>query len=138
MAKRVLRDCVIEVAGVDFSDHINSVEVSLEKEEVDTTNFSGGGKERAHGLKEDSFTLNFQQDFDAAEVDATLWPLFNNETEFTVKVKPTVGATSPTNPQYVGTCVLMKYMPLSGKVGELSETKVDFPAQRSGITRLTA
>ena len=137
MAKLVLRDCVITVNGVDFSDHVSSVEVSLKKASIDTTNFSGGGKEQVAGLKDDEFTVNFQQDFAAAEVDATLYPLYNNETEFVVTVKPTVGAVSTSNPLYSGTCILLEYQPLSGKVGELSDTKVKFQTQRSGITRAT-
>lgn len=138
MAKLVLRNCQITVNGVDFSDHISSVEVSMKKNSIDTTNFSGGGKEAVAGLKEDEFTIDFQQDFASAEVDATLYPLYNNETEFTVTVKPTASAVSPTNPQYSATCILLEYQPLSGKVGELSDTKVKFPTQRSGIARLTA
>lgn len=138
MAKLVLRNCQITVNGVDFSDHVSSVEVSMKKNSIDTTNFSGGGKEAVAGLKEDEFTIDFQQDFAAAEVDATLYPLYNNEVEFTVTVKPTASAVSVTNPQYSATCILLEYQPLSGKVGELSDTKVKFPTQRSGIARLTS
>lgn len=138
MAKTILKDCVIVVNSIDFSDHISSVEVNLSKDDIDTTNFSGGGRERAAGLKDDSFELNFQQDFAASEVDATLYPLWNNETEFTVTVKPTAAATSATNPLYSATCILLEYQPLSGDVGELSETSVTFPAQRAGITRATS
>ena len=138
MSKLVLTDCFIEIDGTDFSDHANSVEVNLEKEEVETTNFSGGGKERTQGLKDDSFTVNLQQDYDAASVDPKLWALYNTGDEFTVKVRPTSAAKSETNPEYTATCILMKYTPLQGKPGELSETKVDFKTQRSGITRSTS
>lgn len=138
MAKLVLRDCYIEVNGVGFSSHVSSVEVNLSKDEIDTTNFGGSGRERAHGLKDDSFVLNFQQDFASAAVDATLYPLYDNETEFTVLVRPTAAAVSATNPSYSGTCILLEYQPLSGDVGSLSETSVTFPAQRTGITRATA
>lgn len=138
MAKLVLRDCVITVNGVDFSDHISQVEVQLKKASVDTTNFSGGGKEQVAGLKDDEFTISFQQDFAAAEVDATLYPLYNNETEFIVTVKPTSAAVSASNPLYSGTCILLEYSPLAGKVGDLSDTKVKFPSQRNGITRATS
>lgn len=138
MAKLVLRDCFISVNGTDFSDHVNSVEVQLKKDAVDTTNFSGGGKEQAHGLKSDEFTLNFQQDFAAADVDAILYPLYDTEVEFEVVVRPTAAAVSATNPNYTGTCILLEYSPLNGKVGDLSETKVKFPSQRNGIERLEA
>jgi hypothetical protein len=138
MGKFVLRDCQVVVNGVNFSDHVASVEVSLKKDAVDTTNFSGGGKEAIAGLKEDTFTIDFQQDFAAAEVDATLYPLYNNETEFVVAVRPHTAAISSTNPEYSATCILLEYQPLSGKVGELSDTKVKFPCQRSGIARATS
>ncbi|MFE0101155.1 hypothetical protein [Streptomyces sp. NPDC059009] len=138
MAKLVLRDCAIIVNGVDFSDHCSSVEVNLSKDEIETTNFSGSGRERVAGLKDDNFVINFQQDFAAAEVDSTLFPLWNNETEFIVEVRPTAAAASATNPKYTATCILLEYQPLSGDVGDLSETEVTFPAQRTGITRATS
>lgn len=138
MGKVVLRDCYIEVNGVDFSDHVSSVEVSMKKKSIDTTNFSGGGSEAVAGLKEDEFTITFQQDFAAGEVDAILYPLYDEETEFTVTVRPFAGAVATTNPEYSATCILLEYQPLSGKVGELSDTKVKFPTQRAGIARATA
>lgn len=136
--KFILRECQIVVNGVDFSDHVNSVEVSMKKKSIDTTNFSGGGTEAQAGLKEDTFVINFQQDFNAAEVDATLYPLYDDETEFTVAVRPNQAAISATNPEYSATCILLEYQPISGKVGELSDTKVTFPCQRSGIARATS
>lgn len=137
MAKFVLKQARIEVNGVDFSDHVSSVEVTLSKDDVDTTNFSGGGREKVAGLKQEKFTVNFQQDFAAASVDQTLWPLYNNETEFTVKVRPTQSAISTTNPEYSSTCILLEYLPISGKPGDLSDTSVSFTCQRSGIARAT-
>lgn len=138
MAKIVLRDCFIEVDGVNFSSHVSSVTINLSKDEIDTTNFGGSGRERAHGLKDDSFELTFQQDYDANSVDDTLYPLWDDETEFTVKVRPKSGSTSANNPEYSATCILLEYTPLAGDVGDLSTTDVTFPAQRSGIARATA
>lgn len=140
MAKLVLRDCFIEVDGTDFSSHVSSVTINLSKDEIDTTNFGGDGRERAHGLKDDSFELTFQQDYAASSVDATLYPLWDNEEEFVVKVRPRVGTGSAAadNPEYSATCILLEYTPLAGDVGDLSTTDVTFPAQRTGIVRATA
>ena len=138
MAKLVLRDCFIEVDGVDFSSHVSSVTINLVKDEIDTTNFGGYGRERAHGLKDDSFELTFQHDYAAGEVDDTLYPLWNDETEFVVKVRPRAAVTSASNPEYSATCILLEYTPLAGDVGDLSTTDVTFPAQRLGIVRATA
>lgn len=138
MGKLILKNCVTTINGVDFSDHVSQVEVSLKKAAVDTTNFSGGGKEQRHGLKEDEFTMTLQQNFSASMVDATLYPLFDLETEFTVTVKPTNAAVSASNPLFSATCILLEYMPLTGSPGKLSEVKIKFPAQRSGISRATS
>lgn len=138
MAKLVLKDCSVTVNSVDLSDHVSSVEITLSKDEIETTNFGGDGRERIAGLKDDQITLNFQQDFATAEVDATLYPLWDNETEFPISVKPTSATVSATNPTYSGTFILLEYMPLAGAVGDLSETSVTFFSQRSGVSRATA
>lgn len=138
MAKLVLRDCFILINGTNFSDHVSSVTVALSKKGVDTTSFSGGGSEQVAGLKSDEFDMELQQDYAAASTDAVLYPLYNNETEFTIEVRPTSAARSVTNPAYTGTCVLLDYTPLDGKPGDLSNTKIKFPTQRTGITRATS
>lgn len=138
MAKLVLRDCFIEINGVNFSSHVSQVEVSLSKDEIDTTNFGGSGRERVAGLKDDQFQITFQQDYASGEVDDVLYPLWDQEEEFVVKVRPTSQAISANNPEYSATCILLEYQPISGKVGDLSDTKVKIPAQRTGITRATS
>lgn len=139
MAKKfILKNCYIEVDGVPFSEFTSSVELSMKKAAVDTTNFSGGGKETQAGLSDDEITITFQQDFAAASVDEVLYGLYAAEDEFVVKVRPTADPVSATNPEYSATCILLEYQPVSGKVGDLSETKVKFPTQRTGITRAIA
>lgn len=138
MSKIVLKDCYVSVNGTVFSDHVSEVTITLTKDDIETTSFSGSGRERVAGLKDDTFELNFQQDYASASVDAVLYPLWNNETEFTIEVRPTSASVSTSNPKYTGTCVLFEYAPLDGKVGDLSETKVKFNTQRTGITRATS
>lgn len=138
MAKLVLRDCYISVNGTNFSDHVSSCEINMSKDEVETTNFSGSGRERVHGLQDNSFTVTFQQDFGAASVDSVLFPLWNGESEFPIEIRPTSGAVSTSNPKYTGTCILLEYQPLSGDVGDLSETEVTFNVQRGTFTRATS
>jgi hypothetical protein len=137
MAKTVLKDCQVFVNAVDFTDHVSSVEIDVKKDDIDTTSFNGQGREHQAGLQDNSFKLNFQQDFNAASVDATLFPLWQNETEFFVAVRPHTLVVSATNPEFYATCILLEYAPLSGKVGDLSETSVSFPVQRGTFTRDT-
>lgn len=138
MAKSILLNCQITLAGVDISDHCSSVTVEYKRAGVDSTNFSGGGKEQMAGLKSDSFTLDVQQDFAAAQVNSILEPLYQAGSEFQVVVIPAGGAVSATNPSFSGTCILLDYQPLTGKVGDLSSTKVTLPTQRTGITMATS
>jgi hypothetical protein len=139
MAKFVLKDAVITVNGVDLSDHATSVTMDLSTDEVEVTGFSSGaGREFLPGLKSETITVNFLQDFAAAEVDATLWPLYNAGSTFTVTVKPTSAATSATNPQYSATCALFTYSPIAGDVGSRSETSVTFRVASGVVTRATS
>lgn len=138
MSKLILKDCYIVINGTNFSDHCSSVSVHLKKADVDTTSFSGQGKEHAQGLRDDMFEFNIQQDYANASTDAVLYPLYDLGTEFTVEVRPTSAAVSVNNPKYTATCILLDYQPLDGKPGQLSDTKVKVATQRTGITRATS
>lgn len=137
-SKMILRNCRVEINAVDFSDHCSQAEIKASKHDIDTTNFGGAGLEHQAGLQDNTFTIVLQQDFNAASIDATLFPLWSNETEFTVKVRPTSAAISTTNPEYSATCLLLEYTPLSGKIGELSTTQIAFVVQRSTFARATS
>lgn len=129
MAQFILRNPQIVVNGVNLSDHATDLEIDVKYTSVDITNFSGLGKMAMGGLRDDSITVTFQQDFASAEVDATLAPLFFNATTFEVVINPTLGSTTAQNPSYTASCILLDYTPLSGKAGDLSTTKIKFNVQ---------
>lgn len=126
---------VITVGGVDLSDHATSITVEGTADEVDVTTFQGNGyRSFLIGMKDASITVNFLNDFAAGEVDATLFPLWGSNTPFVVKARPTNAAVSSTNPEYVLTqAVMPNYTPLTGSVGERSETEVVFRLAPGGI-----
>lgn len=139
MAKIVLRDARIEVNGVNLSDHVSEVSVETERDEVDGTAFGAANKETLVGLGDATITMTVFQDFAAASVDATLWPLSTSTVPFTVKVRPTTGAISATNPEYSMSANMFGYNPISGGVGEASTTDVEFRnATQAGLTRAVA
>ena len=123
----MLTNAQVTVNGVDLSNHVDSVEVQTNVDDVDITAMGASAHQHAPGLRNDKITVNFLQDFAAGKVDATLFPLLGN-TGFTVKVVPVATTVSTTNPSYTATCVLFTYNPLSGKVGERSDTSVEFQA----------
>lgn len=101
---------------------------------VDVTAFGSTYKEILSGLGDAKITLAFFQDFAAAKVDATLWPLVG--TTFPVTVKPTSAAVSTTNPRYDMTGTLLSYAPIAGAVGAASTTNVEIVnAASTGLTR---
>jgi len=124
MAKLVLTEAFVEIDGVDMSCWVNNVEITLSKAEVDANTFCG--QDTLAGLEESSFSIGLIQDFDAAAVDATLFPLWDEESTFTVVVRPDrIAAVGATNPEYSGTCRLLEYQPLSGGPGDLAEISID-------------
>lgn len=139
MAKLLMNAQVI-INSVDLSDHCYSVLVNGQAADEDTTAMGAQGKSRLPGLKDESFEFEWRQDFAAAKVDATLSPLYLNQTSFSVEVRPTIAARSTTNPAYFGTtCYLLDYDPISGQVAKTmnTKTKIVVDGQTTAITRLT-
>jgi hypothetical protein len=135
MAKFVATDYSITINGSDFSTSLASVDLSVESDDVETTAFGGEWRTRTGGLKSASLTLDFHQDFGAASVDATLWPLLN--TVATVVIKPTSGSVSATNPSYTAEALVNAYQPFASSVGDLATLSVTWPVTGT-VTRATA
>ncbi len=140
MSKIVLKDVVIEVDGVELSDHASRITINTSKDVVDTTSFQSDFRSNLLGLGDASIDTSFFQDFDAGSVDATLWPLHEAGTVFDVLIKPATGAISPTNPAYrMAEAVLPDYTPLNGGVGDASTIDVRFiNAGQTGVVRVTS
>ena len=125
MAVLVLTDADITVNGVVLSDKANSVTLNYEIDSVEVTAFGSVGHKFTGGLQNNSCDIEFMQDFAAAEVEATIFPLVGTTT--TVTVRGTSGATSATNPLYTlsGT-FLAAHTPVAAAVGELAMTSLSF------------
>lgn len=123
-------DCRLEINSVVASTWAKKVTLDVEVEGLDSTTFGGSGwKSSIGGLKSGTVSVDLVQDFAASQVDATLWPLLG--TLFTVKIRPTSGSISATNPEFSGSCLLTKYSPLDGSVGDLAATSISIPT--SGV-----
>lgn len=135
MPKFVATDYSITLNATDLSSVLQSVNLTIQSDEVETTTFGGGWKTMVGGLKSGSLQLNFFQDFGAGSVDATLWPLIN--TIGTVVIKPTSTATSATNPSYTVPVLISQYQPFNSTVGDAATLSVTFPTSGT-VTRATA
>jgi hypothetical protein len=124
MAQLVLKDADITVNGVVLSNRANSVELNYEVESVEVTAF-GGNRSFIGGLQNNTITIEFMQDFAAANVEATIFPLVGAQTTVTVRASST--ATSATNPLYtVSGTFLSSHTPVAAAVGELAMTSLTF------------
>jgi len=125
MAKIVLTDASVTINAIALSDHANSVTVNYEIDSVETTSFGDTSHRFAGGLQNISVEVALMQDFAAASVEATIYPLVGTTT--TLVIKPTSGATSATNPTYtISNAFLASHTPVAGSVGELAMTTLSF------------
>lgn len=135
MAKFAATDYFVSVNGTDFSQNLNSVELAIEADDLETTAFGTTFRTRIGGLKQASLTLNFMQDFGSGSVDQVLSPLL--ATLATVVIRPTSAAVSATNPAYGMTALVTQYSPFASSVGDIASLSVTFPISGT-VTRATA
>lgn len=136
MAKFAATDYSVTVAGQNLSTSLNSVELTLEADDLETTAFGGDWRTKVAGLKSGSVTLNFMQDFGASAVDATLYPLFG--TQATVVIKPTSGSVTATNPSYTFLANVVQYSPFASSVGDIATLSVSWPTAGSVVRGTSA
>jgi hypothetical protein len=118
-------DARLVVNGINLSSFLTSVTLNAEVEELEDTAFGDTWRSRKGGLKDWSLDLEFNNDFAAAAVDVTLWPLFG--TVVPILLRPTSAAISATNPEYFGDLLVSQLTPLDGTVGDLAKNSVTWP-----------
>lgn len=138
MAITVLTDCKVTFGGTVLSDHVNSVEINEAYDDVEITAMGAVAHAFVPGLRQDSITIEYYQDFGSNKVDQVHNPLLGSQTGSSLIVVPTSGTISATNPSYSMVATIYTYQPLSGSVGEASMTSVEYrPAAGGFISRAT-
>jgi predicted secreted protein len=137
MPKFYAQDYKITVGTANLSTSLASVTLDITSDEVETTAFgsAGGYRTRIGGLKDASVSLDFHQDFGAGAVDALLFPLIGSTVA--VKIAPTSGTVTATNPEYQFSALVTQYQPFAGAVGDLATLSVTWPVTGE-VTRATA
>ena len=136
MAVFALVDFAMSINSVDLSDHNTKATLHVEADDLETTPFgTSGWRSRIGGLKGGTLELEFNQDFAASKVDATLWAAFGTVVAWTGKA--TSSANSATNPQYSGSVLITEYTPFDNSVGELAKVSVTFPTSGT-VSRATS
>ena len=111
----VITNANVSIGGVDLSSHITKVTLSTTRAEVETTTMGNTAKRRVAGLIDNSVSIDFNQDFSAAAVEASIYPLLGSTA--TVIVKPNGTATGTANPSYTFNALVTEWMPLDAQVG---------------------
>jgi len=120
-----------QTSDVDLSDHVMSVTLNMNPDTPDNTTMGNVNHTRISGLKDLSVDVQFVQDFDSGQVDATLYSLVGGA-EFVISVMGNkTDGIGVTNPMFRGGVVIGTYQPLQGAVGDLSTTTITFQAATS-------
>jgi len=125
MAKLVLTNAYISIAGVDLSDHIASVSLATQYDLVDTTQMGDTSKKLIAGLANNRVSFEFHQDFQVGSVESVIYPLLGTSTPCVIK--PLDAARSTSNPQYSFSVLISEWTPLNAAVGELTTASVTWP-----------
>jgi len=113
---------VLTVNSVDLSDHVTSITINRNFQELAVTAMGDSGVKAVKGLEESSITIDFLNDTASSEVLQTLQAVWGTST--TVTVKQTSAATSATNPLYTMTCLVNGTTDINGAVGDLGMQSV--------------
>jgi hypothetical protein len=115
----------VKVNSVDLSDHVTSVTLNRNFDELEVTAMGDSGHKYVKGLEASSITIDFLNDTASASVLATLQGAWG--TNVTVVLLQSKGtAVSATNPLYTATCLINNTTDINGAVGDLSTQSLTF------------
>jgi hypothetical protein len=135
LAKFYAQDYKVTIGTTVLSSSIASVTLDITTDEVETTAFGSSYRTRIGGLKDASVSLDFHQDFGAGAVDALLFPLMGSTVA--VKIAPTSGTVTATNPEYRFDALVTQYQPFANAIGDLASLSITWPVSGE-IVRGTA
>jgi hypothetical protein len=121
-----LANVLVQVGGVDLSDHVTSVAAQVSHEQLETTGVNDLVKSYAKGLATATVKARFLQDFYTSKVHQTLAPLVGSTTPVSVVVRPVNAAESATNPSFTIAGLLFRYTALDVSVGDVSVVEAEF------------
>lgn len=125
MAVEVLTDALITINAIVLSTRSNNVELDFEIEAKESTAFGDTGRKYVGGLQNNKCTISLMQDYAAANVEATVYPLVGTST--TLIIRKSSGAVAVTNPTYTLTgTFLATHSPVKGGVGDLMVIQLVF------------
>ena len=116
---------------VDLTDHVTSLTINRQFDELDVTAMGASGHSFIAGLESSTISVDFLNDDATAQVMTTLNALVGTNAKFkilqtTTPGTPTTGTPSATNPLYSGLVLVNKITPVAGKVGDVAVQSLTF------------
>lgn len=120
-----LSNPVVTINSVDLTDQTTSAVLTRVIESLESTAFGSTSRVYTAGLENSSLTVTLYNSYATTETYATLKALVG--TQLVVKVKPSTGATSATNPEHTLTNTYLETLPLvNGQLGALDTIDITF------------
>ena len=113
----------VKVNSVDLSDHVTSVSLNRNFEEVAVTAMGDSSVKAVKGLEASSVTIDFLNDTAAASVLATLQAAWGT-TVTVVLLQDKGSAVSATNPLYTMSVLVNGTQDINGAVGDVGSMSV--------------
>lgn len=113
----------IKVATVDLSDHVTSVTLNRQFDELEITAMGDSSHKFTKGLEASSVTIDFLNDTAAASVLATLQSAWGT-TVTVVLLQDKAAAVSATNPLYTMSVLVNGTTDINGAVGDIGVQSV--------------
>ena len=118
----------VKIATVDLSDHVKSITLNRQFDELEVTAMGDFSHRFVKGLEASTLTLSFLNDTAASSVLTTLQSNWGTSVAFALvqtKGNPTT-TISATNPLYTGTILINKTTDLNGATGDISTQDITF------------
>lgn len=118
---------------VDLTDHVTSITINRQFDELDVTAMGATGHAFIAGLESSTISIDFLNDDANGQVMQILNTLVGNVAPFKiVQTATAIGALtstatiSATNPLYSGSVLVNKLTPIAGKIGDVAVQSLTF------------
>jgi len=119
---------------VDLTDHVTSLTINRQFDELDVTAMGASGHAFIAGLESSTISVDFLNDDATAQVMTTLNSLVGQapakfkilQTVSAISSGSSTGTPSATNPLYSGLVLVNKLTPIAGKVGDVAVQSLTF------------
>lgn len=137
MAKQIISNPVIVLAGGTVSSSARQATISVEADDVETTNFGGAGwRERIGGLKGGTVDIEWLQDYASGGIDSVAYALVGSTASMEIRPAGTAAAGT-SSPAYQFSVLVTGWNPIDSAVGDLATVSVSWPIT-GAVTRATA